>query len=208
VVVLGAAAIVIVDAVAMGAGCSGGSPGAGDAGGGRGGIAGTGGSGGGGRADSGAVGGAAGEEPPASCVPPAEQGGPTGVELELTSTWCDGARSCATCVWDVIETVPTLSGRFAPVTTTCAIMPIACPAPSGATAASSPSCSYRPDAGRYDGALVTGYPTASDCKAINSEVVGLSSFPFGVVPCTLDAFVCVADCSSCPSPAGSPGRAR
>jgi hypothetical protein len=141
---------------------------------------------------------AAGAQAPAACTPPAAEGGPDGVELGFRSTWCDSARSCATCVWDVIETVPLISGTFVPTTTTCSFMPIACPAASGATAASPPSCSYRPDAGHYDGVLINGYPTASGCQAINSELVGLNSLPFDVAPCTLDGFVCVADCSACP----------
>jgi hypothetical protein len=87
---------------------------------------------------------------------------------------------------------------FVPTRTTCTFMPIVCPAASGATPASPPSCSYRPDAGHYDGALISGYPTATECEAIDSEMVGLSSFPFDVAPCIVDGFVCVADCTACP----------
>ena len=195
-------ALIVLAAVAMDAACSGSAPGSGDGaasgGGGPGGVAGTSGAAGGAKGEGGAVGGAAGSQAPAACAPPTAPGGSAGVELEFTSTWCNGARSCATCVWDVIKTVPAISAMLVPTTTACTFMPIVCPAASGVTAASPASCSFHPDAGRYDGAPINGYPAANQCQALDNELVGLASFPFEVSPCTLDGFLCVPDCSACP----------
>jgi hypothetical protein len=194
------AALVVLSVLSAGAGCSGASSSGGVGAGGHGGAAGTG-TGSGGAAGTGTGGGGAAGAPtqaPARCVPPQAEGGGSGIDLEFSSTWCSTLRSCATCVWDVIQTIPPLSAMFVPVTTTCTFNPIICPTTSGATAASPPSCSYQPDAGHYDGVLLSGYPIATECQAINNEVVGLNSLPFDAFPCTLDGFVCVADCSACP----------
>jgi hypothetical protein len=137
-------------------------------------------------------------------IPGAPQAGWT----DITVTWCDAGRACASCVW---TTGAYGIGLLAKPDGPCAFPAMLCPVADSQSIAAGgifPVCTAHPDGEVYEGVLVqlvgvtlspAGVTQATACAGLDNEGSGnLPDFNFDVTPCGLDHFTCVADCSACP----------